>query len=203
MKHDKWGWVIYRCTYDDDDAWTRFKQSINQQSRETIARSDTPEAGDSLEWTFVEDRGTLDGASRDQLRARFKAWAADAIRTEQPRAEDDRTFGIPRYNFFIQVDQAALRDVVYEAPLPPEKDVHGQGYVNFVDANWEPLSERLPTGAREVDELYEPIDGCREEDVGWMKIALNMVGPYFYEAMTGFPDVWYAFYQRPPETLYS
>src|SRR5271170_1181716 len=104
MKHDKWGWVIYRCTYGDNEAWTLFKKIINQHSREIIADGDTPEAGDSLEWTFVEDRGTLDGASREQLRARFKAWAGEAIRTEQPQAENDQTFGIPRYNFFIQVD---------------------------------------------------------------------------------------------------
>jgi hypothetical protein len=201
MKHDKWGWVIYRCTYGDNEAWTRFKKIINQHSREIIADGDTPEAGDSLEWTFVEDRGTLDGASREQLRARFKAWAGEAIRTEQPQAENDQTFGIPRYNFFIQVDEDALRSVVCEAPQPPEMDVDGEGYVNFVDANWEPLSERFPTEDREVDELYEPIDGYREENVGWMKIASFMVGLEFYEAMSGFPDVWHSFYQRPPETV--
>jgi len=69
-KHDKWGWVIYRCTYDDDEGWTRFKQFIIQQSRANITESDTPELADSLEWTFVEDRATLDGASKDQLRSR-------------------------------------------------------------------------------------------------------------------------------------
>ncbi|KAK1764214.1 hypothetical protein QBC33DRAFT_547513 [Phialemonium atrogriseum] len=30
IKHDKWGWVIYRCTYSDDAAWARFKQMIEQ-----------------------------------------------------------------------------------------------------------------------------------------------------------------------------
>jgi hypothetical protein len=49
LKHNKWGWVIYRCTYDDDEAWARFKQIINQRSRKTIAESDTPDAADSLE----------------------------------------------------------------------------------------------------------------------------------------------------------
>jgi hypothetical protein len=80
-------------------------------------------------------------------------------------------------------------------------DVHGEGCVNFVDANWKPLSERLPAEGREGDESCEPIDGCREENVGWMKIASFMVGPDFYEVMSGFPDVWYSFYQRPPEAV--
>ena len=204
LKHDRWGWVIYRCTYGDDEAWSRFKEIIDQRSRGIIADFGTPEVGDSLEWTFVEDRRTLNGASRDQLRSRFKAWAAKAIRREQPRAENDETFGVPRYNFFIQVDEGALRSVVYEAPQPPNMDVDGKGYVNFVDANWKPLIKILPAKAREVreiDQSYEPIDGCREEDVGWMKIGSVMAGPDFYDAMTGSPDVWYDFYERPPETV--
>jgi len=204
LKHDKWGWVIYRCTYGDDEAWNRFKQIINQRSRKIIAESDTPEAADSLEWTFVEDRAALDGASRDQLRARFKTWAADAVRTEQPRADDHGTFGIPRYSFFIQVDHSALESVIDEALQTSEiQDMLGEGYVNFVDANWMPLSERFPADeGGECDELHEPIDGCREENVGWMKMAsFTIVGPDFYDTMSGFPDVWYSFYQRPPETV--
>jgi hypothetical protein len=63
-KFDKWGWVIYRCTYNDDEGWTRFKQFIIQQSHTHIAECDTPELADSLEWTFVEDRATLDGVSK-------------------------------------------------------------------------------------------------------------------------------------------
>ena len=165
----------------------RFKQIIDQRSREIIADYDTPEAGASLEWTFIEDRGTLNGASMYQLRSRFKAWAAGAIRTEQPRAENGRTFGVPRYNFSIRVDEGALRSVVHEASHPRKTDVHSKGYVNFVDANWKSLSERLPAEGREVDESCQPPDGCREEDVRWMKI--------------GFPDVWYSFYKRPPETV--
>lgn len=78
-KHDRRGWVIYRCTYGDNEAWARFQQIIHQRSRQTMAASDTPEAADGLEWTVVEDRGALDGASRDQLRACFQTWAAEAV----------------------------------------------------------------------------------------------------------------------------
>jgi hypothetical protein len=203
-KNDKWGWVIYRTTYDDDEGWTRFKQFIIQQSRDNIAKSDAPEIADSLEWTFVEDRATLDGASKDHLRARFKQWASEAVKTEQPRVEDHRfgTFGIPRYTYFIDVDEGALKSVVYDAPQPPEADLWGVGYVNFVDANWKPLSE-LTFDGEDVDageeDVHEPIDGCTEENVGWMRIASHMVGAGFYQAMMGYPDVWYVMYQRPPE----
>lgn len=197
--HDKWGWVIYRCTYDDDKAWARFKEFIIQQSRADIANSDTPELSDSLEWTFVEDRVTLDGASKDQLVSRFKQWAPEALKTEQPRVKDHRfgTWGIPRYTYFIYVDKGALRSVVYDAPQAPKPDLDGVGYVNFVNADWKPLGE-LGIAAGE-DDVHEPIDGCTEEDVGWMKIASHMVGTGFYESTIGYPDCWYVFYERPPE----
>ena len=64
--HDKWGWVIYRTTYDDDEGWTCFKQLITQQSLTNIAESKAPEIADSLEWMFVEDRATLDRCYQGQ-----------------------------------------------------------------------------------------------------------------------------------------
>lgn len=29
LKHNKWGWVIYRCTYGDDKAWAKFQKIFN------------------------------------------------------------------------------------------------------------------------------------------------------------------------------
>jgi hypothetical protein len=148
LKHDKWGFVIYRCTYQDDHAWERFKQNIHECTQKFMEMSDAPEAAksltDSLEWTFVEDRAALDGASRSQLRERFSEWSVQAIVTEQPRAkaETERnpepTFGIPRYHYPIQVDEEALQSVL----AAPELDLHGQGFIDFVDSRWKPLGDR-------------------------------------------------------------
>ena len=85
LNHDKWGFVIYRCTYKNDQDWARFKQLVHDRTKQLIAESDTPEIADSLEWTFVEERATLDGASRPQLRERFNTWAEKAYAIEQPR----------------------------------------------------------------------------------------------------------------------
>lgn len=85
-KHDKWGFVIYRCTYEDDEGWELFKHLLHERTENTIQPSDAPEATDSLEWTFVEGRAALEGASRPQLRYRFNRWADLAFVTEQPRA---------------------------------------------------------------------------------------------------------------------
>ncbi|PLB46181.1 hypothetical protein P170DRAFT_479102 [Aspergillus steynii IBT 23096] len=126
-KQNKWGWVIYRCTYDDDEGWARFKQIIQQRALECAATSDAPELADTLEWVFVEDRDTLDGASRHYLRSRFKAWAKDAIESEDPNSESFNAGSCnPRYSYFVQVDESSLKSVVYEAPQPPDHDLDGE-----------------------------------------------------------------------------
>lgn len=89
------GLVICRCPYDDDAAWARFKKRIEKRSREAIAESEMPKAAHSPVWTFVEDRESLDCASKDTLRIRFRQWATEAIRTVQTRVEHHESFGVP------------------------------------------------------------------------------------------------------------
>lgn len=47
------------------------------------------------------------------------------------------------------------------------------------------------------DEGFPPIEGCRSEDVGWMKLAVWMIVPRVYNILTavGWPDC----YERPPK----
>lgn len=214
LKHDKWGFVIYRCTYQDDHAWERFKQIIHERTQKFLKRSDTPEAAkslaDSLEWIFVEDRTALDGASRSQLRERFKEWAAHAIVTEQPRAQAETkqdpepTFGILRYHYFIQVDEEALQSVL----AAPKLDLYGKGFINFVDSRWKPLGDRpsrsIIEDIEDEDEGFDPIDGCTEENVGWMRFAASTAfDTEFHVSVFDYPGGgWYVSYKRPPEIAY-
>ncbi|KAK6432421.1 hypothetical protein LTR95_011405, partial [Oleoguttula sp. CCFEE 5521] len=194
-KHDKWGWVIYRCSYKDDEAWERFKQIITQRTRAQILKSDAPEAFNSLEWTFVSDRPTLEGIPMNRLRSLFKTWAATAVHAEQPRATDHvLQLSGPRYNYFVQ-----------SVISPTEQDPLRGGLVKFVDARWRPLAEAFPGQIEEPDpeDVLEAIDGCTEENVGWMLISLGMIGAEFYESSYSFMDAWYAYYVRPPERVWD
>jgi hypothetical protein len=49
---------------------------------------------------------------------------------------------------------------------------------------------------------HEPIDGCCEEDVGWMKMASTMVDANFYVEMNEPLPFWYLNYRRPPDIAY-
>ncbi|KAH6682179.1 hypothetical protein F5X68DRAFT_242790 [Plectosphaerella plurivora] len=57
---DKWGWVIYRCSYvkEFDAAWEDLKHRL----------------ADTMDWVFVEDPA-LEDASIEELRLRFQEWA--------------------------------------------------------------------------------------------------------------------------------
>lgn len=102
------------------------------------------------------------------------------------------------------MDEGALKSVLYEAQKPLESAFEGAGYLNFVAANWKPMSQiksELGIVGAEEEEVYEPIEGCTEEDVGWMRISSIHVGAGFYQVLMGWPDVWYIYYVRPPEVM--
>ena len=191
MKHDKWGWVIYRCTYGDDEAWAKFQKIINGRSRKGIARREFPyEVANSLEWTFVSDKSLFDGASRDQLRQHFRAWATEAEKSEQPRAVDvdgEGYYVASRYQYFIQVDEEVLRATVDADPY----NDFDCGWVNFVRC-WD--QDLDPDWREKAREHIDEEDG----DDGWMRIAGDMVGPDFYDGIGASSEYWYAFYTPPP-----
>lgn len=102
-----------------------------------------------------------------------------------------------------------------------ELDPFGEGFVNFVDSQWKPLGETTnPYGVEgdedyedyedyedeedgDEDEVLDPIDGCTEENVGWMKLqASTSIGAEFYLTVYGYrAGGWYVAYQRPPELV--
>jgi hypothetical protein len=202
-QHDECGLVIYRCAYNDDQAWNRFKQTLEAQTQETIAfYKDTAEANDSLEWTFVENRATLEGASKDYLRKRFKQARSQTVDKDQSlfTAEGEPCYSCQN-RYFIQVDEQSLQDL--------QDWGWAGGSVNFVDADWRPLRERLPAEKISNEEFeFDPVEGCTEEHVGWMKIA----GPMINRDLCGLegdqgsgmdPELWYVYYVRPDDILYS
>jgi hypothetical protein len=194
MEHEQLGWVIYLTAYANDSDWSRFKQILDTRSCKQIEEFDAPEIAGALEWTFVDDQCTLDGASREQLRTRFRAWATEAINTENPRAikaPQNPFCRISRYSYFIQADEESIRSVVDAVA----NDIFDPDWVNFVDPNWEP---DLKDG---IGSDTEAIDGYTGLNVGFMLIASDMVGADFYVHIKDMPEYWYVFCVRPPEFI--
>lgn len=118
---------------------------------------------------------------KNRLRTRFREWEAHAIDIENPHRENRHlgAVGVPGYGYFVMVDEAALRSVVNDVPQAPDDDMDGESYVNSVDVSWLPLDEdssvaELSPEERQNEGHYEPIVDCREENVGWIKMASSI-----------------------------
>ncbi|MCJ1224048.1 hypothetical protein MMC12_000691 [Toensbergia leucococca] len=176
-----WGFVIYRCTYGNDNLWNYFMKVINERVRASLDFYETPELMKTLDWRVEEDRAFLDGASKDQVRQHFRHW----IVTNTAAGRKERL--APRYNYCVHVDKESLESVIKYAPQPPDADLAPIGYVNIISANW----------TFEEDEDEDEIEGCTQNDVGWMKAPVDGLAPGFY-SMLGESGGWEICYVRPP-----
>jgi hypothetical protein len=197
---EKWGWVIYRCTYADDTTWAKFRDLVETESRESIAQSDAPDIAERMEWKWVEDASELDGASTAALREWFRLWAAGEV-ARQPGDYDPAV--VPRFRYFIKIDQEVMHSLAES--IARGTLFSNDAFVKFVDGNWEPSVESQQVEEQEdygwAQEIWEPIDGCTEEDVGWMRVAPHMINTDFYDVLSGDENLWITFYRRPPRIV--
>ena len=64
----KWGFIVYRCTYGDDDAWAKFMEYLNTRVRLNLIEDDCEDLWDRLDWCVQEDPA-LDNATSEDVRA--------------------------------------------------------------------------------------------------------------------------------------
>jgi hypothetical protein len=158
--------VIYRCTYESDDDWGRFMERLRGEIRYSLETYNGLDMMDSLSITVFEDRSILDSASTSVVREHFEQWAATVAQQEQGTGPALSQ----RYRYCVQVDAVALESVIHGAPSPP------QGFIDIIWKDWEPSR---PDPREEVE---EPIKGCTQHKVGWMRVDYQdvMVGMYYY-----------------------
>lgn len=193
--HRTWGFVIYRCTYESDEAWDQFLKRLRHQIQLALRAYNGLDMMDSLSLTVVEDRSLLDDASTSVVREHFKQWAATA-----PQQEQGTGPGLSqRYRYCVQVDADALESVVEDGSETPEIDTVADGFVNLIWKDWSPEPFTPP---RFPEPEEEPIEGCTLQDVGWMMVAWQslMVDMYYY--LRDYDD-WYREYRRPPEIAHA
>jgi len=84
-----------------------------------------------------------------------------------------------------------MESIVYKAEAPPSNDARRAGFVKIVSRYWEPY------GTRDRDPPQEPIQGCTEDDVGWMVVDFTNMVEFYYRLRTR--NLWDSEYQHPPE----
>ncbi|KAF2495512.1 hypothetical protein BU16DRAFT_391586 [Lophium mytilinum] len=217
LKHNKWGFIIYRCTYTSDSAWNLLMERLHEGAREALEESDSLDLLAMLDLTVRDDQSRFDGATKDEVRKHFLEWtkSKDAA-AEQPDDAVKAFLNDPaggmngltaRYQFPIYVDEDAMRSVSEALPPWRWKD----GYVVMIHSSWEMLDpetfnyeeEGLVRGEDDPsDEGEESIEGCKLEDVGWMKANVSDLVPDKYSLLKD-PGNWESWYVRPPGVWHS
>lgn len=223
MPLPRWGYAIYRCTYENDGHWNSFLDTLNNCMREKLKSAGREEMMESLHWHIFDDRSVFDGMSKDAVRNHFDAWVRSGA--DQPAGNGDQPFArtitarFTRYRYCLQVDAVSMDAMASKNYEKPRNDAREIGFVNLIKRDWpEPdWGDHRPTKYPEDEEEYDDedededddaeslpeIDGSTEYDVGWMKVLLSNVGPHLYSALVGNPmgthDRWDDYYRRPPE----
>ncbi|KAF2224009.1 hypothetical protein BDZ85DRAFT_95902 [Elsinoe ampelina] len=188
---DTWGFVVYRCTYNDDGDWKEFMEYLTAYVQEALQAYGVEHLMSKLNWHVQED-SSFEGATKATIRQTFEDW-----RSRQPQIIS------PRGDYCIMVDQDSL-DSVLVAGKPPDDLSCLEPYVILIDRQWRQLYEdetevpddSKPDPARRLlDQDCEALEGCRMEDVGWTMVNIAAVPIRMYSVLdTG----WDIVYQRPP-----
>lgn len=64
----KWGFIVYRCTYESDDEWARFMQYLNTRVRTGLEEAGDGDLFDRIDWQVQDDREQFDRAGSGKLR---------------------------------------------------------------------------------------------------------------------------------------
>ena len=192
--HHKWGLLIYRTTYADDAAWDRYMahlRSCAAESLEFCGRA--AELGPHLQWTVVEDRSGLDGATKEHVQARFRTWVAErSVARDGPGADADERMlfaTVPRYRWCLCIDDECLASLAHpiEAKAVVVDRDHGRDERPLTEEELQELADNDMT----VDDLDDGgVAGC------WMYIGANQYVS-FYERAAG-ANEWRDLYQSPP-----
>lgn len=203
-----WGFVVYRCDYADDELWARFTARLRHEVGTYMGRNhEDRTTGPYLEWTIVEDRQGLDGATKEQIRELFRTWRRGLFaERDGPGADDPLTAGLPRFGYCVHVGGDSL-----ESLLDWETYKAGGGRGRGPPVKCALVSvpaEHPPSAARSASTLEEDDGGESDEsedlsdghDVGWMYIPLDSWVVAYEELHVA--HGWDLIYRRPPEVGY-
>ncbi|KAE9573282.1 hypothetical protein CGMCC3_g10646 [Colletotrichum fructicola] len=111
----KWGFVIYRCTYDDDELWNRYLAQLKSFCHNQLVEYQRAELLEQyLDWVVIEDRATLNNASRVEVRKHFNQWVSEQNVPMFPTKAYLNIFPIqmPRFRYCLYVDKQCLNTII-------------------------------------------------------------------------------------------
>lgn len=205
-----WGFVIYRCDYSDDSLFDRFITCIRDNA-ETWHQEFQQDRTTGLpiypQWTIVQDREGLDKATKDQVRQRFVEWRDGlSVKRDGPGADHRITPYLPRFEYCVHVGRDSLDSLIAHEQAPRAgQNKYEVPPVLFAIVRAEQMLAGLPEGYDSDEEdaedgdlanVMSPIEGCTDDDVGWMYAPANHWVTLYEELHND--EAWYYMYTRPP-----
>ncbi|KAB5563159.1 hypothetical protein GE09DRAFT_1219732 [Coniochaeta sp. 2T2.1] len=172
--HPKWGFLIYRCTYDGQADWDAFMDAHKIEAGTTLeAVGRILRLPPYLQWTVADDKASLDGASKGAVRDRFCEWVATrSNERDGPGAgREDAPAKLPWYRYCLYVDKECLDSLRRETLR--SGNVWLYGHLVLIDSefgrrdvedSYIPSEEELEEHREEMEELLE--DGISPERLG-------------------------------------
>ncbi|KAK2742839.1 hypothetical protein FQN57_005130 [Myotisia sp. PD_48] len=194
----KWGWVIYRCTYEDDSAWEKFKEIILQDLEFHLSAACALDLLASADFTFRDDRTKFDSASIDTVLRYHYDWArsSEAVAERPPSA---RYLWSTRYEFCIYVDSECLKSVVDPSNEQLERGgMRRWGYVKMLYPGFS-LPEREEEEEEDEEDRDEIVFESTDSEDGrgpWMNVGVYSLNSYYSLFLT--QDMWHTEYTKPP-----
>lgn len=174
----KWGFIIYRCTYDNDELWNRYLTQLKAFCHNRLVEKGRAELLEQyLEWTIVEDRATLENASRSEVRKHFNRWVSKQNIPMFPAKGylQIRPIQLPRFRYCAYVDKQCLDTVIqyqeanngkalFLSLLPPM-------VLGVIDRTWTPNGNEnefdVIKSLKEHEQVGKAhVDGNGDEDSG-------------------------------------
>ncbi|KAL3454343.1 hypothetical protein BJX65DRAFT_260367 [Aspergillus insuetus] len=197
--HLKWGFAIYRTTYEDDKLWGDFMTSLYYHAEESLEECGRRERLDPFfKCPVIQDKPTLNRASRGTVRSHFHAWIRDVSDARDgPGAEAALKIGAPQYAYCLIVDEVSLAR--YEAARGDPLKC-GKVPVTLLPAHWD-LEEYDGRWVPDVDDdeegeyQFPEIEGTTNPFADWMLLEQECIAWVYDQLIV---EDWYDIYVRPP-----
>ncbi|KAM5451182.1 hypothetical protein MaudCBS49596_003887 [Microsporum audouinii] len=198
-----WGWVVYRCSYSDEEAWQQMRNLLHKAMVDGLENCQRRDLLPYHKMTIMDNKAKFSGATSHDIRDHFTNWAADTLMdklvTTPPESDQqlmrhnntnmlgpESDLGT-QYNFCLFVDDICLESLKHMT-WPVVKLLHK------LDGAREPGNR----GYTVYPGWEDGESDCAEEAVGWMYIRV-MECMDMYEMFMD-PDAWHNVYCRPPFT---
>lgn len=190
----KWGFRIYRCTYNDDAAWNRYITNLQHHVNEGLkANGSDYMLTPYHEWMIEEDRVSLDGVSKEVVRARFREWSeARSVARDGPGADHEliKVIGlVARFEACVMIDKECLDSMEKNLDQPNRLEPF------FVVLGLDHLSPpRQPLTVEDLKELREDgeeymLNGDNGDNETWMLASCQCYAE-LYDELCGMGPWW-------------